>query len=335
MDNTSPSSARRLPSIVSLTVHVYQWLLAICPSQLRRVYGSQMAQVFKQCCRDAYATRGVFGVAQLWLPTLSDLLVGAAAEYITILIRAWKESWLMHRIRSSEITVFCAYIAFILAGMGFQKLTEYDDFMAAARAHSTIGLAYNVIVGGAALALLAVLAGGLPLALAAMRYALATGRKDIPLLFGVPVLAFLLLIGYIIAGTHQVFGASSTPQSAANTRLLGGLLIILFGGAIASAAAVSLAIARSEISPALYRFSRVPAAIAAVAMAAMLVATVIWGVSLRASVPQLFNSNEGIKASSTAASWAVIVVMMALATIVALVGVVRGFTTRQLASATA
>ncbi len=42
-------------------------------------------------------------------------------------------------LRRSLLTIFCAYIGFILAGWAFQKMTEYDDFVDAARTHSIVG----------------------------------------------------------------------------------------------------------------------------------------------------------------------------------------------------
>lgn len=332
MRRITPSPTQSLPLSVILSLTVYRQLLALCPSELRRGYASEMLQVFKQCCRDSYAEQGVSGVARVWLPTLGDLMTGVAAEYVAVLALAWKENWLMHRVRTSVITIFCAYIAFILAGLGFQKLTEYDDFMASARTHTMIGLAYNVVVIGAVVALLAVLAGGLPLAVAAVRYALAKGRRDILLLMSVPVLVVLLLAAFLIVG-GRLIGPSSTPRSMSDAVSFFGLLVVLVGGAIVSAGAVSLAIARSEIAPALYRFSRVPALVATVAMVAMLAATVVWGLSLRAAVPQLFYSNEGIRASSTAGTWGVIVALMVVATLAALVGAARSLSPRQFASA--
>lgn len=230
------------------------------------------------------------------------------------------------RVRLSAITVFCAYIAFVLAGMGFQKISEYEDFTAAAKAHALIGVSFSVIVIGSAVALLAVLAAGLPLAFASLRYALSARRIDVLLLFGVPVVAFGALIGYGAAIAHLTVARGETHHiTSLQVATATGFISVLILGAIASAAGVSLAVKRSQIGENLLYFTRIPAAVTTLAMAAMCVATIIWGLSLRSDVPQLFNGDDGLVATNTAVNWVIIVAVMTIATVVALAGVVRSF----------
>jgi hypothetical protein len=319
-----PSHPSRTPRSVAATLHVYRLLLGLYPRAFRADYGADVLQVFRQCCGDAYRERGPVGVARLWLPAIVDLFVGGAADYYCLVVEAWRRNMATDRVRLSAITVFCAYIAFVLAGMGFQKMSEYEDFTTAAKAHALIGVSFSVIVIGSAVALLAVLAGGLPLAFASLRYALSERRIDVLLLFGVPVVAFGALIGYgaialaVTRGeTHHI-----TPLDVA---LAIGFVGVLILGAIASAAGVSLAVKRSQIGDNLLYFTRIPAAVTALAMAAMCVATIIWGLSLRSELPQLFNGDDGLVATNTAVNWVIIVAVMAIATVVAVAGVVRSF----------
>ena len=253
-----------------------------------------------------------------------EVVYGALDAHVRALARRGRAR--VNRVRTSEIAVFCAYIGFVFAGMGFQKMTEYDDFMDAARTHADIGAGYMAVVVGAAVALLAVLAGGVPLALAAMRYALATNRRDIPLLFGVPVLAFGALLGYI-ALAKQLSQDHSGGPTATDHVLFGGLATVLFVGAVASAWAVSAAIARAEISGRLLRYALAPASLATLAMAVMLIGATVWGIGLRAHAPQLWGGDDGILATSTALSWLAQVVLMAICTAVAAVGLSRALTT--------
>lgn len=232
------------------------------------------------------------------------------------------------RVRSSAITVFCAYIAFVLAGIGFQKMSEYDDFADAAKAHTLIGVSFDVIVAGSAVALLAVLAGGLPLAFAALRYALSARRIDILLLFAVPIAAFGVLIGY---GTIVLALIGGENLHIAFI----GLVSVLILGAIASTVAVSLAVKRSQIAGNLLYFTRIPATVATLAMLAMCLATIIWGLGLRSDAPQLFNGNDGLISTNTAMNWFAIVAVMGIATVIAIVGAVRGFNIPQRLSTTA
>src|SRR5260370_18938763 len=74
-------------------------------------------------------------------------------------------------------------------------MTEYDDFVEAALAHTSVGLSFNLVVIGSVAALLAILAGGLPIAIAVIRSALAQKRPGPFLLLTVPILAFAVFLG--------------------------------------------------------------------------------------------------------------------------------------------
>jgi hypothetical protein len=326
--STRPAQSAPMPWSVAATLRIYRLLLGFYPRGFRVAYEADVLQVFRQCCSDAHRERGAAGVMRLWLPAVADLFIGAVADYCCLVVEAWRRSMSMDRVRSSAITVFCAYIAFVVAGMGFQKLSEYDDFTDAANAHTLIGVSFNVILYGSAVALLAVLAGGLPLASAALRYAWSARRIDIPLLLAVPVVAFGVLIGY---------GAIAKTLTGGEKLHIGflGLIGVLILGAIASTAAVSLAVKRSQIGGRLMYFTRIPATVATLAMLAMCLATIVWGLGLRSDVPQLFNGNDGLVATNTAVNWLGIVAVMTIATVIAGVGVVRGFNTGQRVSTTA
>lgn len=316
--SSHPSEPMRTPWSVAATLHIYRLLLGMYPRGFRAAYGADVLQVFRQCCGDSYRERGAAGVMRLWLPAIVDLFIGAVADYCCLAVDAWRRCMNMDRVRSSAITVFCAYIAFVLAGMGFQKMSEYEDFTQAAKAHSLIGVSFNVILFGSGVALLAVLAGGLPLAFASLRYALSARRTDILLLFGVPVVAFGALVGY-----GAIVVAVARDQKLHLAFL--GLVAVLILGAIASAAAVSLAVKRSQIDGNLLYFARIPAVVTTLAMLAMCLATIVWGLGLRFDAPQLFNGDGGLIATSTAVNWLSIVAVMFIATLVALAGVVRSF----------
>lgn len=139
--------------------------------------------------------------------------------------------------RRSLLTIFCAFIGFVLAGWGFQKMTEYNSFMEAARTHSVIGLSFNLIVIGGVVALLAVLAGAAPIVIAIIMSALAQKRRGLLLLLAVPILAFAVFLGTTfllkaldhpsnhLARAGQLFvphgiffGHSSQPQPPARSR---------------------------------------------------------------------------------------------------------------------
>lgn len=224
---------------------------------------------------------------------------------------------MLRTLRASLLTLFCAYIGFVVAGIGFQKMTEYDDFMEAAHSYTLIGTSYTLVVIGSAVALLAILVAGLPIAFTIVKAAFVTRHVGLALLLVVPFLAFVLLI--------------VTPPLIGQLPMIANRIIfvtVFLALAVISTCAVCMAIARSQVPDKLLRFAVLPAVITTVAMALMLVATVTWGIGLQREVPQLFGGNDGIMASSTAGTWLGIVIGMALTTIVAAFAMVRGLRSR-------
>jgi hypothetical protein len=242
----------------------------------------------------------------------------------------------VQRLRGAEIAIFCAFIAFVVAGIGFQKMTEYDDFMELAHNRLDVGLPYYVIVYGSAVLLLAILAGGLPLAYVALRQAWAARRWGIVALFAVPVVSFLALAGTLAvllrATSTLPPRPADTPPGPHEVHLALILVGVFLGGAVASTAAVSVAIARSELPARVVRFAFVPAAVAALTMTLMCLAMLAWGLAVHADAPALFNGNGGLLASSTARSYFTQAGLMALAALIALVAGMAGLRARAAAA---
>lgn len=259
-----------------------------------------------------------------------DTLLGALDAHLTAMWSHGGRLHVMNKLRSSQIVVFCAYICFVVAGMGFQKMTEYDDF-AAARSHTLVGVTFGVVVAGAALSLLAVLAGGVPLALAALRFAWERKRWDIALLLSTPALALAVLLGYgafllyVVNNGAAQFSRSAQTGVSLRDKVFFALLVGGFAvAAVVSTWAVCSAIRRAEISASLFRFARVPALVTAVVMLAVAVATLLWGLGLRGVDPGLMSGNDGVVATNTTLSWLTIVAVMGLASVVALIASLRG-----------
>jgi hypothetical protein len=65
---------------IALSLLLYRWLLCLGPAAFRRDYAVPALQDFRQCCRDAYQKRGVFGVLCLWPGLISETVSGLLAE---------------------------------------------------------------------------------------------------------------------------------------------------------------------------------------------------------------------------------------------------------------
>lgn len=73
-------SSRSANWLTRLSLAVFRALLLLYPARFRRVYGQQMALVFRDACQDAARERGLGGLARTWRITLGDLIVTAISE---------------------------------------------------------------------------------------------------------------------------------------------------------------------------------------------------------------------------------------------------------------
>lgn len=75
---------------MSRSGRVYGVLLLAYPREFRRRFGGEMAQAFKDSCRDAELRGGALGVMMLWVRTMPDLMSTAIVERS----RAVRSRWL-------------------------------------------------------------------------------------------------------------------------------------------------------------------------------------------------------------------------------------------------
>jgi len=220
------------------------------------------------------------------------------------------------RLRGLVLGVLCGYAAFVLAGAGYGKLTEYDDFVAAAHHHAAVGAAFDAILGASLVALAAMLAAGLPIGLAALRQALA-GNRELLRPLGVVAAAILWFAGTLMLIAWRARANTPPPGHMDSVAVVSGWIASFVLAITAGVAGAVAAVRRTTLSTRLLRFAAIAAAVTTAAMVVILAATVAWGLILRAADPALFHSAQGIRASSTVASWTVIVTVMAVATTVA------------------
>src|SRR5690349_2597778 len=112
-------SAPHDPWPVAASVRLYRLLLAAYPARFRCAFGAEMAQAFRDVCREEYHRRGAFAVLRLWPRTLGDLVRSAAAERFDKLrrprrgrLRQWR------RLRSHAVL----YGAYTTASASFPRM---------------------------------------------------------------------------------------------------------------------------------------------------------------------------------------------------------------------
>jgi hypothetical protein len=269
------------------------------------------------------------------LGDLLDVALGVLDAWLWPQVTSEGRTIVSERMRSSVLGVLWAWVGLVVAGVGFQKMAEYEDFVEAARENPLVGLSFDAIVGGAVVTLAAVVAGGAPVALAALRGAIAQGRRDVVLLLCVPPLSLAGFVGYVLLVGRVIYPSLGdlSVHDALNVELflsLGGAFLV---AAVASAGAVTAAVGRAEVGGRPLRFALYAAVVAALAMAVVLVGTVVWGLALLVSAPSLFLGDEGLLATPTAATWLAVVALMAASAGAAAFAVVRGLRARREADA--
>ena len=231
---------------------------------------------------------------------------------------------MLSTLRGSLLAIFCAYVGFLLAGVGFQKMTEDAVF----RSSGIAGLSFHLVAIGAVVALLAMLAGSLPIAIAVIKFTLVRKRRG-PL-FGLfaPILVFMVLLGALFllkAFSHS----DSSPISLGEMILARSLFFgVPIAAAIISAGSVCFVVVQSEIPEKLLRFALLPFVLVTISMVLMMVSALLWGLGLHYGAPQLFAGNNGLMGLSTTGTWLGIVIAMVLATVLAVLSLVRGLSAR-------
>jgi hypothetical protein len=283
-------------------------LLRLYPAAWRERYADEFAAVLAAAMSDGRGRRWRWRVA-------ADVAVGAADAHLR---PAGTGAPRPDRIRDAACLAFCAFGLFCLAGSGFQKMSEDPPFMAAARAHAGVGWAYGVVVFGAVVAALAVVAGSLPVLLAVARRARA-GRPDLLRLLLVPPLATAAWLGLVI-GVSRLVGHGGGVHSTVNVVAFLGIALGAVVVAALSAAALVTVTRRADLPATVKRMAWMPMTVLSAAMVAVTAADLAWGLSLPTG---LFHSGSGILATPLPASWIATLAAMAATSAVAVVATAR------------
>lgn len=277
-------------------------LLAGYPGRWRQRYGDEFAAVLADM------------MAASPRRARARLIINAVSGAVDARLHLPGGRTMPDRIRGSIATAACAAIAFAIAGAGFQKMTEYDDFRAAARQHAAVAASFNVLRAAAVLAGVAVLAGGLPLAWSVARQAIAGRRADLIRLLAVPPVAVAGWVAVTLLVTRLYRG----PQlhSAAGDVAAAVVAVAGLAAAAACAWAVTAILRRADLAPRLLRPQVIPMAALSTCMAVVTGTDVSWGLALRAADGALFHSDNGLVSTSLPLSWAAGVAVLAAATAV-------------------
>jgi len=320
-------------------MNVRSWLIRLYPRPWRERYGEEFDMLLEECLHSPL--------------DVADIVLGAIDAHLEFPFETnWRLMNMVNKLRTMLLIVFTGYIGFIIGGLAFYGLVDDSPMADLMKTGTDIPLsaAWITVEAGAVIALLAIIIGGLPIAWRLLRRAMTSSHQDFKWLL-VPVAAFLALVLYFafeaavytghlpIPGVIQVVSHGNFPIG--NRLLLAGSMLVLIVGAIASTAAMwrllthadetesPSAAAMGQPSTKLYERAFAPAVIATASMLLMLVATIVWGGLAYASMPQVFAEDWGLLQSNTAASLIAIIAIMALSSVMACVGMARGWSARR------
>lgn len=282
-----------------MTPRAARWLTRLYPSAWRARYGDE----FRAFLDDREAgPRAIF-----------DVIASALHEHICEF-----GGYKMSRLQHSLISILYAYLAALAAGINFYWTVDDTPLAAAMQTHVGLMSCWTMVEAGSAGALLAMIAGGVPVALAMVRFAHAARRRDIYVRLGFPVFAAALLAIWIAAvvigtGGHwaplpwAVAGdGPDWPARGLRWALASVTLALLWSALTASGISIKQAVQRSEFPEQRpLRLARVPALVLAGSIVLMTAGVAGWGVYAGRIAPVSFHSEPGLLNSTTFGSWIV------------------------------
>jgi hypothetical protein len=254
----------------------------------------RLLRLYPRAWRDRYADEvaAVLAEHRVTYWTALDLILGALDAHLHGDLLPRRLTSMAHRIRSSEIATFSAFVLFCIAWLLLRFVRDpLPVWEAAVAVHPELLVALTILDLAGVVATLAILVGGLPLLFSALAQSIAARRWKLLALFAVPLLAAgaLLVVGFadIPWSSYQQPGTSGTPLPPLPIVLQLGLVILSLGAVGGSAAAIATAIGRSELSLNLLRFALLPARIITVALALGLLGAVVLTAFIFAEAPQV------------------------------------------------
>lgn len=276
-----------------------RWLLKLYPHVWRERYEDEMLAVLEE--------------HKITPATVLDLLIGAFDANLNFNGFTEGVSYMINRIRSGIVMVFCA---FVLYGVGWSLLQRLNDpipnFQVIDKIHPEFGILYKAIFIVGFISFIAILIGGFPIFFISVKRAFRNGKQDVLRQFWVSLSCLLLfaLFTTILVIWH--------PHTHIYPILIGDLILsalLLVVGTIA----VSLVLARTEFQLPELKFVYIPEITILFSMVVSVVLSTILIVRITAHAPQLFITQD-----VSSSMFITGIILMSLGTIFASMGLKRG-----------
>ncbi len=276
-----------------------RFLLRLFPADWRARYGEEFVALLVQT-----------GIS---MGIVFDVLLAAVDAHLH---PHTKRRWppMIQRMRRSELVIFLAWVVFAVAGSGFGWMTKDEPFVYLRDSNPAVGLAHAAVLIGAIVSAVALAVAGIPIALAIAGDGLRRGRFGQLVLLGVPFIAVALWIGLtLLLVAFAGPPVDDVVRIAIALLWLGAFLVAVAVGAVS----LGVAALNAEIDAALYRRAVWPATVTVLAMLAVTLTVLAWGVALVAADASVFWGSYGFLATSLPLNWLAIVLTMGGACLVA------------------
>ena len=282
MDDISNASQRTQPDEhESLALRLARSALRLYPAAWRDRYAEEVTLVL----RASHVTG--------W--TLLDLTLGALDAHFHRDLLPGRLLSMAHRLRTSDIVIFCGYMLYALAWAAMTFVRDpLPIWEHATAAHPALLLAYDAMDLAGIVATLAFFAGGLPILWSVITQTLRKRQPRVILALLAPVALVVifvvfgvLTVQYSTATVPHTQSGQLTPLACALQMALLLLFLLTFVGGIA---AMSYAVAHSEVSERLLRFTLIPGAVVTLALVFGLLATLALNWLIIAQAPEVGSS---------------------------------------------
>ncbi|WP_067934811.1 hypothetical protein [Alicyclobacillus kakegawensis] len=252
------------------------WLLRIYPRTWRERYEEEMLALLEE--------------HKITPATVLDLLIGALDAHLNYNGVTEGVSYMVNRLRSGVVMIFCAFMLF---GVGWSMLQRFTDplnkFNAVATFHPEFRVLFDADFIAGCLAFLAFLVGGLPVFIISLRRAIRHKQKNVLIPFGVALSCLLIsvLATAILANWHHI-GYAMTHTYV----FLGGYFVLVAFLLVVGTVAVSLMITRTDFQFSELKFVFIPEIVILFCMVVSVVLSTTLIITITAYAPQLFNTQD-------------------------------------------
>lgn len=251
------------------------------------------------------------------LATFIDLLLGAVDANLSYNGFTEGVSYMVNRIRSGIVMVFCAFMLFGGGWSMLQRITDpMPNFQVVNHAYPQFGIFFmtDFIVG--CLSLLVFVIGGLPVFFISAIRSIKNKQKNVlvPFLLAVSCLFIFLVATAVLANWHHIAFAVTHIYV-----FFGGYFSLFAILLLIGTVSVSLMISRTNFQMSELKLIFIPEVVILFCMIISVVSTTILLISIKAHAPQLLNTQD-----VSSPMFITGIIFMALGAVVASMGLKRG-----------